>query len=105
MVNHKDFNYKNNKFENLEWTTTYGNFKYSFDRGRFDYTKERKLKLKNSLIEKTGKPIKGENIQTGDVKQYKCLNDCKYDGFQTSCVSQCCNGIRKSHKGYRWWFK
>ena len=105
VVNHKDFNYKNNKFENLEWTTTYGNFKYSFDRGRFDYTKERKLKLKNSLIEKTGKPIKGENIQTGDVKQYKCLNDCKYDGFQTSCVSQCCNGIRKSHKGYRWWFE
>lgn len=105
VVNHKDFNYKNNKAENLEWTTAYGNFRYSFDRGRFNYTEERRLKLKKSLVKKMGKPVKGENIQTGEIKRYESLNDCKYDGFQTSCVSQCCNGIRESHKGYRWWFE
>lgn len=82
-----------------------GRFRYSFDRGRFNYTEERRLKLKNSLVKKMGKPVKGENIQTGDIKRYKCLNDCKYDGFLVSCVSQCCNGIMRSHKGYRWWFE
>jgi hypothetical protein len=31
-----------------------------------------------------------------------CLNDCKAAGFQPSCVCQCCEGKRKSHKGIIW---
>lgn len=34
-VNHKDFNPKNNKVENLEWTTHAGNMRYSRINGRF----------------------------------------------------------------------
>ena len=35
QVNHKDYNTKNNWYENLEWCDNYTNFHYSYDAGRF----------------------------------------------------------------------
>lgn len=101
-VNHKDFNPQNNSAKNLEWTTRYENYQYSFERGRFKRTNEWKKQLKKSLDSVMGKPVIGTEISTGRSIKLKALNDSRKYGFQPSCVCNCCEGIRKTHKGYRW---
>lgn len=103
-VNHKDFNIHNNCVDNLEWTTKYGNFKYSFDRGRFAYTESRRKKLKRSLRKKLSKPVISIDLWTGERRKFDTVNSTAEYGFQPSCVSNCCNGIRLSHGGYVWMF-
>lgn len=104
VVNHKDFNTKNNCADNLEWVTSRGNYDYSFDRGRFARTNKWKAHLKESLDRLMAKPVVGREIGKGTIVKYRALNDCAKDGFQPSCVSQCCNGMRKSHHGFEWEF-
>ena len=104
IVNHKDFNPHNNAAENLEWVTEYENYRYSFDRGRFKRTDEWKRHLKETLDTCMGKSVIGVNIQTGETRFYRALNDCKRDGFTTSNVSQCCNRKRTKYAGYTWRF-
>ena len=102
VVNHKDFNPLNNHADNLEYTTIYGNYAYSANRGRYVRTKEWRSRLKRTLDSKFGKPVIGENITTGEIVRFSALNDCKKAGFQSSCVCNCCKGKAKSHKGYTW---
>lgn len=104
VVNHKDFNPKNNCVENLEWTTPKGNYQYSADRGRFNRTETWRKNLKTSLDKVMGKPVLGESLLTSSVVVYYSLNDCTNDGFLPSCVSCCCNGKRKTHAGFKWRF-
>ena len=104
VINHKDFNPLNNNADNLEWTTPLGNTRYSLDRGRFKRTPEWIAKLKASLDARIAKPVIGTNTKTGETVVFNVLNDCKKMGFQPSCVSNCCNGIRKHHLGFTWRF-
>lgn len=39
------------------------------------------------------------------VKIWSSVNETGRNGFQPSCVSNCCNGIRKTHKGYKWFYQ
>lgn len=102
IVNHLDFNPKNNKANNLEWVTRKGNYDYSAQRGRFDRTPEWLRKTKKSLDEKMGRPVIGESIETGEKVYFKALNDVRGAGFQPSCVCVCCKGRRAAHGGYIW---
>lgn len=104
VVNHKDFNIVNNCADNLEWTTQNGNYQYSFERGRFERTAAWKAKQKETMLKKTGKAVVGTNQQTGEKIKFNSVNDVVTLGFQPSCVSNCCNGKRKSHGGYTWGF-
>ena len=36
------------------------------------------------------------------VKEWEYLSKCQDGGFDISCVSLCCNGYHKTHKGYIW---
>mgnify|MGYP003436655222 CR=1 FL=1 len=36
------------------------------------------------------------------IKVWESVNECGRNGFCQSCVCQCCNGKRKTHKGFRW---
>ena len=101
IVNHLDSNHLNNRADNLEWTTALGNARHTIENGRMQRTKEWLQHLRESN-EKNGKSVIGTNIITGETLKFVCLNDCKNAGFQPSCVCNCCQGIRKSHKGYMW---
>ena len=101
VVNHLDSDHLNNKADNLEWTTYYGNNHHAIQNGRMNRTKEWLQHLRESN-EKNGRAVIATNIATGEVLRFTCLNDCKTAGFQPSCVCNCCQGIRKSHKGYTW---
>lgn len=40
---------------------------------------------------------------SGDlIKVWESVNECGRNGFSQSCVCDCCNGKRKTHKGFRW---
>lgn len=102
-VNHLDFNPKNNNVENLEWTDRNGNMHYSAVAGHFRKEGEWKKKIVHKNRVK-GKSVLGRNLESGEYIFFECLNDSAKQGFTTSSVSQVCNGIRKSHKGYTFRF-
>jgi hypothetical protein len=104
VVNHIDCNPKNNSAENLEWVTPLENMQYASRLGRMKYSSTHRQRLKESLDRVMGKPVIGTPISGGNPIRYNAVNDTKKDGFQSSCVSQCCNGIRNYHKGYYWRF-
>ena len=104
IVNHKDFNPRNNNMENLEWTTDQGNVDYSTNKGRYKKRKEWLDKILDSN-EKYTKAVVGLNIENGEKIMFNHLNDVKKYGFQPSCVCNCCKGKRKTHKGYYWRYK
>ena len=36
------------------------------------------------------------------IREWESVNECGRNGFSTSNVCDCCNGKRKTHKGFRW---
>lgn len=104
VVNHLDSDYTNNKSSNLEWTTLTGNMQHALKKGRLDRTNEW-LKRQRKSLEKYKKPVIGRNIKTGDVIEFNSINEAGRNGFQASCICNCCKGIRHTHKGYTWQYK
>ena len=102
IVNHMDCNPKNNKYDNLEWTTRKGNIQYAVLKGRMKRNKKWIERLYISL-DSVAKPIEMIDIVSGNViKRYRHLNDCSKDGFCPSSVCKCCKNQQKQHKGYAW---
>lgn len=104
VVNHIDCNPHNNCADNLEWTTQKGNLEYMIKMGRNKRNKEWISKLTETQRMLFGKSVVRISIMNNEIKKYETLNQVKDDGFNISCVSNCCNGIRKTHKGYKWEF-
>lgn len=91
QVNHKNEVKTLNTVENLEWCDAKYNMNYGTARSRtsekqmkkvYQYTNDNKL-----------------------VKIWDGLNSTKQFGYDPSCISCCCNGSRKTHKGYKWYYK
>lgn len=51
------------------------------------------------------KSVIGTDINTGQERRYDYVNLTAEDGFTPQSVSQCANGLRRSHKGYAWRFE
>jgi hypothetical protein len=64
-------------------------------------TQEDKEKIKNSCRFRM-KAIERIDKQTGEIKEYKSLNDATRDGFNGGHIHACMNDKRVSHKGYYW---
>lgn len=90
-VNHKDENGENNNVENLEWCTHKYNTNYGTCIKRFsEKNKKPILQIKDGTV---------INEFTSAVEAFE-----KY-GFNRPSISQCCNGIIKSYKGFQFKFK
>jgi hypothetical protein len=101
FINHKDNNPSNNSVENLEWCTPKENVDWMRKQGRNKRT-ESWLNNLHKAQEKDYKAVRGTNIKTGEVLEFKFLNSVREMGFQPSCVCDCCKGKRTTHAGYRW---
>lgn len=51
------------------------------------------------------KPIIGECIKTGEVIEFKSLTKAVESGFTYQCISKCCRGKQKTHRGFVWSYK
>ena len=65
--------------------------------------KEFKRKATHTAEKKSRKMVKGESLATGETKVWESMKSVKEDGFSQGRVSECVNGKRKQHKGWRFW--
>lgn len=126
-VNHKDENKLNNFADNLEWCDSKYNCNYGNRNKKIserNITEETKMKLSEThkgkkFSEEHKKKISESKKGVLNFKHSK--NVCQYTidniliklwesakqaemecGFNSKLISQCCNGYKKTHKGYIW---
>ncbi len=78
-VNHIDQNKENNCVENLEWCDHAYNTKYSQAKTVYQYSLDGKL-----------------------CGMWSSTAECDKYGFDHTHIAKCCNGTRKTHKGFKW---
>ena len=88
QVNHIDENKENNSVENLEWCTREYNNNYGTRNERIGKTKSQK--------------VIGYSLTSTKVIILQSTSQAEKFGFNHGNISKCCNGKRKSHKGYIW---
>lgn len=105
-VNHKDENPANNNVDNLEWCTAkqnsnYGNHCIHVSQGSKKSTKQHIACINNGM--KTAKPVIQLTMDGKVVKRWKSMEEAERKGnFHRCNIHQCCEGVYKQHKGYKW---
>lgn len=131
-INHKDQDPSNPIVGNLEWCDRKYNVNYADARKKHaasirgrKLSESHKCKLTEVLkkyrqnidsntkqliyqkiSDKISKPIAMINPTTMEtIRVFKSASDASQYGFTPSAISECCNGKRKSHKGFIWRYK
>lgn len=92
-VNHKDENPLNNNVENLEWCTASYNSNYGTRNERMS---------KSKINGKRSKIVIQYNLDGTFVREWPSAMECERNGFEHSLIIYCCQGKRKTHKGFKW---
>lgn len=83
-VHHKDKNTLNNNVENLEWMDSKNHIE--------KHSKERSI------------PVIQYSLDGKIIREWDSSNEAGRNGFNQPHINDCCNGKRKTHKGYKWGF-
>ena len=86
-VNHKDEDKTNNNVNNLEWCDA----KYNSNYGT------RNERLSKSVLQ--------YDLEGNFIKEWKSTMECCRNGYNQGAVAACCQGKRKTHKGFIWKYK
>ena len=88
-----------NRLENLAWGTQSDNVRDSIRNGSYNHKAVAEGSIK--AIKKISKPVRC--IETGEI--YSSAYEAKRKlGITPSHISECCNGTRKTSKGFHWEF-
>jgi group I intron endonuclease len=77
-----------------------GKGKVPWNKGK--QTSDQAKSIMSERKEKTKKKVEKICPETGIVVEYKSLKDAERDGYHRYHIFECCNGIKKTHKGYFW---
>lgn len=97
-INHIDNQRSNNCVGNLEWCTWKENAEWTISQGR-----DRFGEFRHMGPEKLRKPVYAIS-PSGERRLYPSVMATATDGFSYSCVSKCCYGQLKTHRGYSFEF-
>ena len=75
----------------IEWVTAKENNNYG--------TRTKRLAKAQS------KPVLQFTLDGKFVREWESFSDCEKNGFCASHICKCCQGKRKTHKGFRWKYK
>lgn len=99
MVNHIDGNKKNNVVINFEMVTASENMLHSV---HVLGNRSAMLNGLNGAENGFSKPVLQLSIDGQVLQRFECRRDAVRKGFNAACITECCNGTQKTHKGYRW---
>lgn len=91
QVNHKDEDKQNNKFDNLEWCTNRYNQEYGT---KWERQKENSHKKEVVQLSKDNEII----------KIWESIREANRNGYNRTCIYECCVGTQKIHRGYKWMY-
>ena len=80
----------------IEWVTREENNNYATRNERVSKT------MTNG---KLSKPVLQLTLTGELIREYPSIMECERNGFNHGNVCQCCNGKRKTHKGFRFMYK
>ena len=89
-IHHKDENPENNKVDNLEWCTHLYNMRYGTRTFRQSESKS--------------KPVIQKSMDGVFIKRWDSGVSAALEGYSRSCISECCLGRSKHHRGFIWIF-